>query len=782
MPASRAAVPFGWFWRLMLCASLGTPALSQSQSLPLIPPFPRPHEISSGEQTPPAQLLENGLRLPAFFANGAERAYWDIPLPVRIPSQTTALELDLSCSAPHLLRGLSVHLKSGNGWHSQSLLLVSAARHAYSLPRGAFQAEDQPGPWEKARTLRISAWRNAAASGEAALLLHAVGARTDSVAIVRGTDRTAPGESALAAGLSDRCARLLTKAGLPFAVIDDGFDSLDAFKLLLLPYAPALSDSQCKRLVRHLERGGKLIVFYNASQPLASAMGVRIGAWQGADPGCDWSALVCDPAALPFAPARVPHFTSNLLPPFPASDHRARVLARWADEAGRATDLPACVLSDRGAWFAHIPPLASAPAADLLRLLACALDPELQQPAALAALRDNRALLTSEEVSTLSKRRKIEAAFTARSFQEIPPLCRDLRNACAAATLAATPARPRELRGVWEPRSNGRSRQGREKLMQAFSRSGVNAVFAHWQSAGTAYYRSAGKRAEAACVARQPSDALADASAAAARNGVALHAWATCWTLEGSSERQRAQLADENRLMRDASGQTLPWLCPSLPENRRLIIDGLCDLAKRNVQGIHLDYVRYPDTQGCYAPATRKAFEAQRGHPVARWPSDVVPGGPQAAEFLAFKSATMTAFVREAREALRAAHPGIQLSAAVYPSPEAAARQSQDWPAWVKNGLVDFVCPMIYTESEAAFSALLDTCCAAVPLPEKQIVAGIGTGADESQLDAFDAARQIQNTRTRRTAGFAFFAVDEGLLTGILPNLCLYSQNERDLR
>jgi len=127
--------------------------------------------------------------------------------------------------------------------------------------------------------------------------------------------------------------------------------------------------------------------------------------------------------------------------------------------------------------------------------------------------------------------------------------------------------------------------------------------------------------------------------------------------------------------------------------------------------------------------------------------------------------------VREARDAVRAINPAIRFSAAVFPSPAAAATRGQDWPAWVREGLVDFVCPMIYTENGDAFAAALDTCAAALSNPAATLVPGIGTGADESQLDASGTALQVARVRARRLAGFAFFAVDDELCASILPRL-----------
>ncbi len=698
----------------LLLAGLGAASLAAAADTPLFPPFPAPADIRAGDATAPAEAAPDGLRLPVRFEGPHDRVYWDIPLPTRIPKSATALQLLISCSDAAPLRGLSLHLQSGNGWHNAQPAFTPGARQRLDLPRGLFRPEGNPGPWENSRTLRLSAWKQAA--GSTLLTLHAASARTDAVALVRATDTTAPGESAFAATLADRCARLLAKAAIPFAVIDDTLDALDPYTLLLLPYAPTLPSRQLNRLTRCLDRNGRLIVFYNAPPQLADRLGIRLGTWQGAEPAQAWSALACDPSLLTGAPARVPHVTTSIIPPFARPGSHARTVATWTDDTGRVTDLPACLLTAQGAWFAHIPPLAYPSAAELLNALARDLCPELG--------------LTPLPTS---------------------PVPAPLPDAPSAA----------ELRAAWNPLPTARHPRGWDGLLAQLAARRINTLFIHWQSAATPLHTHPGSRASA--------DTLEEALAAAARHKIALHAWATCWTLEGADPALITRLTREGRLMRDAAGHTLPWLCPSLPENRALLIDGLCALARRGVAGIHLDYVRYPETAGCYAPATRTAFEAARGAPVTAWPADVLPGGPLAAPFAEFRRTAMTVFIREARAALRAAAPKIRLSAAVFPTPAAAAERGQAWPGWLSEGLLDFACPMIYTENPADFKAWLDSCLAAAPA--EKLVPGLGTGADECQLDAATAAAQITDIRRRRLAGFAFFAVDDELTGSLLPRL-----------
>lgn len=687
-----------------------------AQTVALFPPFPLEQKITCGEETPPPHLVPDGLRLPILFTNTFDRVYWDIPISANIPANATALDLFISCPDLSPVNGVSLHLQSGKGWHSIPVMLTVAANQRITLPRGLFQTEEAPAAWHKATLVRLSVWRKT--NGTTSFTIHALRARSDAIALIRATDKTAPGETAFAAALTDRCARILAKADIPFAVIDDSLESLDGLNLLFLPYATTLPDRQMSRLERFLKRNGKLVVFYNTSQPLGALLGIQPGTWQGTPPGHEWSAMVCDTNRLPGASARVPHTTNSAIPPFTTNAYNARPVAYWADDGGRLTDLPACAISDRGAWFAHLPPLAYPSAIEMFSALVRRLAPSAAPPP--------------------------------------PPVATS-----PAPSLALT--RPDdEIRAAWYTSATPRHPQGWNGLLRSLSENGINTLFVHWQS--SVALRHTGTHI------RVP-DNLDDALTAGRRQNVSVHAWATCWTLEGVPPEQIARLEKEGRLMCDASGTPFPWLCPSVPENRTWLINGLRELVRSGVHGIHIDYIRYPDARGCYAPATRKAFERTLGSPVNMWPQDVLPGGTHARAYQRFRNDTITGFVREARNAIRSINPTIPFTAAVFPTPEAAARHGQDWPTWLHEGLVDAVCPMIYTEDPAAFAVSLDACISAVPHPKTDLLPGIGTGADESQLDAATCARQINLIRARHLAGFAFFAVDDELTGRILPAL-----------
>jgi len=77
---------------------------------------------------------------------------------------------------------------------------------------------------------------------------------------------------------------------------------------------------------------------------------------------------------------------------------------------------------------------------------------------------------------------------------------------------------------------------------------------------------------------------------------------------------------------------------------------------------------------------------------------------------------------------------------------------------------------MLYTTDSTRFAQMLDLALAASPSPS-MILPGIGTGADESQLDALSTAQQILITRQKKTAGYALFQLDSDLTTRTLPAL-----------
>lgn len=136
------------------------------------------------------------------------------------------------------------------------------------------------------------------------------------------------------------------------------------------------------------------------------------------------------------------------------------------------------------------------------------------------------------------------------------------------------------------------------------------------------------------------------------------------------------------------------------------------------VDGVHLDYIRYPTG---WAP----------------------PGGDAAVGLL----------VGLIRDDLRAIRPGIVLSAAVLPRPEESRRSfAQDWAAWLERGLIDEVVPMVYRETPAAVEREV----AGYPpeLPRERIRVGVRI----DRLDPGEVAETVRRLDARGASGVAIFS------------------------
>lgn len=123
---------------------------------------------------------------------------------------------------------------------------------------------------------------------------------------------------------------------------------------------------------------------------------------------------------------------------------------------------------------------------------------------------------------------------------------------------------------------------------------------------------------------------------------------------------------------------------PSLPEVREQTVRVFEDIVRRYpVEGFNYDYVRYPQVTYALSPDDHRH---------------------------------VTALVEESARRLRAARPGIVISADVFPDP-AVARDKvlQRWPDWAERGLVDLLCPMAYRRDTTEVSRLLTAARGAAP-------------------------------------------------------------------
>jgi len=395
----------------------------------------------------------------------------------------------------------------------------------------------------------------------------------------------------------------------------------------------------------------------------------------------------------------------------------------------------------------------------------------------LAAVRpENRAAVEERLARARALREETLSAPEGLQGPEAGERVRACRSAMAEAYAMVQTSRPGELRGFWCHYGSGPVMDGKraswDKAIPMIADGGLNAIFPNMLFAGVAYYPS--KVVPTHPIVAEEGDQLAACIKASRKRGVQVHLWKVCWEIGWQGARDAAEpFRAENRLQVDRSGKTLPVLCPSDPRNRKYELDAILEAADYDIDGIHLDYIRYRGGDVCFCNGCRQRFEAQTGQPVANWPADATPGGPRADAYSDFKREQITSFVREVRHALKAKKPNLKLSAAVWEPAPSALRVSQDWPAWVDEGLLDFVCPMIYSEDLAYFRGTLGEIVRRVAGRAK-VCPGMKASMrprPESQNPLDTLVDEITAARELGADGFVLFELWEYQKTYLMPYL-----------
>jgi len=284
-------------------------------------------------------------------------------------------------------------------------------------------------------------------------------------------------------------------------------------------------------------------------------------------------------------------------------------------------------------------------------------------------------------------------------------------------------------------------------------------------------------------------DPLARLLAAAHRAGLKVHAWLNLLSLGDNAEaailaqlgpdalqvdrRGRSILSYPDREMPEPDaaylrmGTPAIWLDPAAPGVADWYAALAAELLERypGLDGLHLDYVRYPDvlpfTPGSrfvagldfgYGEATRRRFREATG---LEAPLGDATDNAQAWDD--WRRDELAALVTKLGDTLDAKAPGAVLSAAVFAWPTRAYLSVyQDWLGWLEAGRIDFAVPMLYTRDDRLLR--YQAAAFAGGLARDRVWAGLGTWLfrDEPQ----GAVAQLREVDRLGIAGRALFSWD----------------------
>ncbi|HWI20942.1 MAG TPA: family 10 glycosylhydrolase [Vicinamibacterales bacterium] len=367
-----------------------------------------------------------------------------------------------------------------------------------------------------------------------------------------------------------------------------------------------------------------------------------------------------------------------------------------------------------------------------------------------------------------------------------------------AVTMVSNAQVPEQTRALWVTRTTLASPESIRQMVTAAQAGGFNTLLVQVRGRGDAYYAGTIEPRAAELAGKPAFDPLAVVLQDAHAAGLKVHAWvavnlvSSSVTLPASRDHviYRApewlmvprELAAEMKKINLRSpayvGRLARWtrannsvveglytspLHPAAQDHTAAVIGEIA--AKYAVDGIHLDYVRFPNDEFDYSPAAMDGFKAsilpdlndkQKREAAAREAVDPAAYPNLYPErWSDFRRSRLTSLVIKIRTAVKAARPSAVVSAAVVPDARTAfAERLQDWRGWIDQSLLDVLCPMAYTADVDTFQKQIAA--ARAYAGTRPVWAGIGA----YQMSASQTLAHIAAANKLGTAGIILFSYD----------------------
>ncbi len=685
------------------------------------------------EKITPVKFLQPGVvELPVDFsgAKPAARANWDLSLPCNLV-EYEGIQFDFYCDDLDQFSNFSCYFKSGDGWYHGSFEAEDSGQwQRVRVWRSQVQSEGKAGGWDQIKKIRISGWRAGTKKFRCAIANVAyLGGGKPEALVVYSASLTEKNKSKDYLYFADRMAGSLRSLGIVTRVVGDTELTADVFRdvsVVVLPYNPSFPPEKVVLLADYVARGGRFLAGYSQAQAVTDLLGVKFEKrmYPQKDSGAAITGFLKTDKALKGQPDFAPQ--ASWMTRVPQRQPGVDVVAEWATAGNKSLGLPALVRTSRGLFMSHVW-LGGMDAASsaLMRAIVSDLSPSLGT---------RLAKLVEEEKA---------------------------RAAQVKAWMADRPSKAGERRAIWCHTAYGLGGgHDWDSSVKLIKENGFNMLIPNLCWGGIAFYASS-VLPQAASVATK-GDAFEQCKAACRKYGVEMHVWKVCWNMgRYTSAEYVKKMHEAGRTQYDAKGvEKERWLCPSHPENQKLEIESMVELAKKGPDGIHFDYIRYPSEDYCYCAGCRARFEAQLGAKVENWPADVKDEKKLRDAWRAFRVANITYVVSNVAVRVRKEAPGVKISAALFRNPQSDPHTiAQDWASWCQAGYLDFACNMDYVNSTPLFRGAVKSQLPAVG--KVPLYPGIGLSCwPNDSRDAERLAKQIQAARDLGTHGFTVFALD----------------------
>ena len=346
--------------------------------------------------------------------------------------------------------------------------------------------------------------------------------------------------------------------------------------------------------------------------------------------------------------------------------------------------------------------------------------------------------------------------------------------------LGSSPGRGEfEDRYLWVVRNTLTNQVSIDQMIQFATLNRFNHILVQVRGRGDAYYTSEFVP-KSHLIQNTSFDPLAYLIPKAKENGIKVHAWLNTYLLWSSrvkpvqknhlfytnmewlDQNKRGEINISHELKKlngGKNGNEGLYLSPNHPKVNPYLISVFKELIENyELDGLHLDYIRYHDSEYGQNPDAIAQYRKENGLKVLQLSTSAPDPmtAAKAGQWSDSRRKAVTELVRDTKSLIDVIRPNLILSAAVKPNLyQARDRYYQEWDVWLAAGYLDKAVVMNYTKILKDFAANIDIIYDNLPTKyRKKIVMGIAT-YNQSARQVVD---KVKYTRVTRFKGISFFS------------------------
>jgi uncharacterized lipoprotein YddW (UPF0748 family) len=372
-------------------------------------------------------------------------------------------------------------------------------------------------------------------------------------------------------------------------------------------------------------------------------------------------------------------------------------------------------------------------------------------------------------------------------------LCSSWKQAAAAVRENPTRQPSAEIRALWVDGFHAgiRSREEVAQLVTDAKRANINTLFVQVRRRGDALYSKSIEPPVEDPAYDGKYDGLAAIIEAAHREGIQVHAWINAMPIWRElpapndprhvfNQHGLSKSGENNWLTSNPQGEMkFPvgyFLDPGHPAAAAYLVEVYLNIVRNyDVDGIHFDYIRYPETEERPTP-TRGAPVGYNETSLARFQRAMKRTDKPALDdpqWTNWRRRQVTQLVRRIYIESKAIKARVKVSAALIPwgkppkgekdflDASPGQRIFQDWHSWLKEGILDLAVPMNYArENDNAVRNWFDGWIRWEKKHKhgRQLAVGLGTYLNPKEANLAQIARVRKPEGMQRVDGMSFFS------------------------